>query len=267
MTAPVREAPRPRGRRARTIASGIGACLGGIALAITLVAVGFGICAGLPVTTELLSRATSGNPETSFTEDELVRAAVATRDYTVGSNDREALADVIVDINRSAGTPYASLGANRIWEAPDEYTLPPDALEHLDDVHRVVSAATPIVAGIAVIACACIGVAAALRGGKAVGASLLGAGAAVIVAFAALGIWALVDFNGLFAVFHSLFFAAGSWTFPNDSLLITMYPIEFWMGMGAVWLATSALASILCVVIGTVLIRAGRKGHAVFRRP
>ena len=72
----------------------------------------------------------------------------------------------------------------------------------------------------------------------------------LLVAFIALGAWAVIDFNGLFATFHSVFFSQGNWTFPYDSLLICALPTAFWMGMGVVWLATSAVISILSILIG-----------------
>ena len=60
----------------------------------------------------------------------------------------------------------------------------------------------------------------------------------------------VIDFNGLFAAFHSLFFVDGTWTFNYDSLLISMYPIDFWMGMGAVWVGSAIGVGLLCFAAG-----------------
>ena len=226
-------------------------------LAVTLVAAGFAACAAFPQTTEALASAFSGNgnPSTPFSHDELVQAAVAARDYTVGSNDRDAVFSALHAINESAGTPYAQASPDELAAAPEEYTLPADALSHLDDVFRVVAGARvglAVVALLAVAACAHM----AIRVGKrALGGVALAAGIAVLAAFALLAAWVVADFNGFFAAFHSLFFANGTWTFSYDSLLITMYPPEFWMGMGAVWLATTGLLSILAIVVGALLRR------------
>ena len=59
-------------------------------------------------------------------------------------------------------------------------------------------------------------------GRRALGRTLIAGGGLVLAAFCALGAWAAIDFDGLFAAFHSLFFQAGTWTFPYDSLLITL---------------------------------------------
>lgn len=236
------------------IASTLISLVATIALAIAFVAAGLAACC-LPQTTEALSAAFSGsdNPQTPFSRDELVRAAVATRDYTVGTNDRAAVMGVIAAVNHDAHTPYADSDA--LTSAPEEFTLNAEALSHLDDVHAVISTAANVLIAIALIAGAACIFLGLRRGRRRVGGVLIGAGVAVIAVFAALAAWVAVDFFGFFAAFHSLFFANGTWTFSSASLLITMYPTAFWMGMGAVWLAATGLLSILAIVIGGILRR------------
>lgn len=245
----------------------LAAVVAAAALAITLVAAGFAACAAFPQTTEALAGAFSGkgNPGTPFSHDELVQAAVATRDYTVGSNDREAVFAMLHDINEGAGTRYAQASPDELAAAPEEYTLPADALSHLDDVYRVVAGARIALLAIALLAVAACAHMAVRVGRRALGGALMAAGIVVVAAFALLAAWVVADFNGFFAAFHSLFFANGTWTFSYDSLLITMYPPEFWMGMGAVWLATTGLLSILAIVIGGLLRRSGQE-HPVLKQ-
>ena len=85
---------------------------------------------------------------------------------------------------------------------------------------------------------------------RALGRALLAAGTIVLTAFLAFGVWAILDFSGLFALLHSLFFAEGTWTFSYESLLICMYPLPFWMGMGVIWLIASAAACVGCLLVG-----------------
>ena len=226
-------------------------------LAVTLVATGFAVDAALPQTAELLADSYSGttNENTPFSHDELVYAAVVTRDYTVGSNDLAALIEMLHSINDSAGTVYAGCDDETLLAAPDLYTLDADAISHLDDVYQVVKVAQAVlivVAILAVAACAHVGV---RRGRRALGRVFWLAGLFVLVAFLALGLWIAVDFNGFFSVFHSLFFAEGSWTFSAESLLITMYPTAFWMGMGAIWVVVTCLLSIISLLLGAKLRR------------
>ena len=84
-----------------------------LALALTFIASGFAVCAGIPATTEVLSRATSTEELSPFTRDQLVEAALATRAYTVEGTERDELADVVARINRDAATPYADASRAR----------------------------------------------------------------------------------------------------------------------------------------------------------
>ena len=84
-------------------------------------------------------------------------------------------------------------------------------------------------------------------------------GIVVLAAFAALGIWALVDFNGFFSAFHGVFFSQGNWTFAYDSLLICALPTAFWMGMGILWLVVSVVLCAICIMVGGRLLRYRRR--------
>lgn len=43
-----------------------------------------------------------------------------------------------------------------------------------------------------------------------------------------LGGFALLAFGVAFELFHRVLFPGGNWAFPADSLLIRLYPYEFW---------------------------------------
>ncbi len=228
-----------------------------VLLAVTLIAAGFTAVAVPDWATVALSRAFSGcdQPLTPFTHDELTSMAVAGKHYTFDSNNADELNEVIAAANASA---EADGRATVIGEASETRRLPADAISHLDDVYRVVSVAKPALAVIAVLCVAGLAHVAVRINRRVLGRVLIAGGAFVLAAFAALGIWAFVDFYGLFGVFHSLFFQAGTWTFSIDSLLITLYPTAFWMGMAGIWLAVTCGLSILAVLVGFTL---GHKQH------
>lgn len=262
--------------------------LGTVALVVVLVLSGLMACT-LPGSTWLLSSAFSDDELSPYTRHELVVAALATRDYTVGSHDREALQNTldtlesnlaasldttvkdasgkessqseraakaladgaIAHSNSADGSPGNS---SSIIAFGEEMTLPEDALSHLDDVWRVLQ---PVYA-LYVLAVA-IAAASAWQASRAwasplvrraAGRALFAAGAIVLAAFLAFGVWAILDFNGLFALLHSLFFAEGTWTFSYESLLICMYPLPFWMGMGVIWLAVTVAGCAGCIAYG-----------------
>ena len=244
-----------------------------VCLAITLAAIGLFACAVPSLTTEALSRACSDESNSPFTEDELVAAAVAARNYTVADNDPEALFTVLGTINlqciedgRSgqgapdlSSVPYADgrfdmqALQSALSKASDRYTLDDEAISHLDDVYHVVKAAEAILIAVAVSAAVLVAAIGVKLGRASVARVLRGAAWTVLAAFIALAAWVAVDFNGFFTFFHSLFFAEGTWLFSYDSLLITMYPPEFWIGMGVVWLTSTVAGCIICLIIGQLL--------------
>lgn len=251
------------GRAARFAGGALGV-LCAAALAVTLVFAGLLACLA-PVTTRLLAQATSLEDVSPYSRDELVDLAVATRAYTVGSLDLDGLRRAeqdALDAARADGRVPAGADA-----ASDQLALPADALAHLDDCRAVLDVALPVLACVAAGAVA-LGVACALLGGwrargrRRLGAALVGGGATVLAAFGLLGAWALLDFKGLFAVFHGLFFQEGTWKFPWDSLLICMYPDAFWTGMAAVWVAVAALLGAACAAAGAVLLCGPRADRA-----
>ena len=268
------DAPSPLGRAANALATLVAtACL-----AITCVAAGFAACALPDTACEMLGGAFANETDSPFTRDELVTCGVVTKQYTFNTHDERALLDAVYLINRSAasdgraeagapdlsawaeGTPSLEEARAALEAADESYVLTPDAISHLDDVYYVVSVAYPLLAACAVIAVCGIVFLGARCGRRRVGGALAVSGGAVLALFAALAVWVAVDFNGFFAAFHSLFFAEGTWTFSWDSLLICMYPPEFWIGMGAVWLGVTAACCMLCIIVGALLLR--RRGAA-----
>lgn len=237
--------------------NGIVAFGSALLLAVTLIGAGFAAVAIPDAATATLSRAFSGcdQPNTPFTADELASMAIAGKHYTFDDNDREKLDVAIAEANAAA---EADGRAGTLTGESAARSLPADAISHLDDVYRVASMTKPALVILTVLCIAGLAHVAVRIGRGALGRTLMAGGGLVLATFYALGAWAAIDFDGLFAAFHSLFFQAGTWTFPYDSLLITLYPTAFWMGMGGIWLAVTCGLSILAVLIGFTL---GHKQH------
>lgn len=53
-------------------------------------------------------------------------------------------------------------------------------------------------------------------------------GAALAIVVAVLGVFGALAFGVAFDLFHELLFPGGNWSFPPTSLLIRLYPIDFW---------------------------------------
>ena len=250
------------------------AVIASVALAITLVALGFAACAAFDTPTQMLSQAFSKYSDSPYSQEELGLAALATKHYTINDNDRYELYVTMEAIAQSAEADGRSLPESinlyEIYLQTDldeeessleleAYVLTGDALSHLDDVYNVIQKLKPFLyaaATAAYIGC----VALAFRcGRRALGRVLASAGLGVLLIFLLLALWVALDFDGFFAAFHSLFFAAGTWTFSQDSLLICMYPPQFWLGMGVIWLTVTLAACLICLIIARSL----RKGQSV----
>ena len=216
--------------------------VGALTLCALLVGAGLFACCLRP-TTSLIAQATSNYDDSPYSQEALVGLATLTRDYTVDGGDRTAMLDTIAQAASDA-SPALERRADKQTRAGlvgERRHVTDDALDDLTTSNRVIGATriTFVVIGVACVAA--LAHVLVRCGKKSFGRVLMASGGAVIALFALLALWVVVDFNGFFAAFHSLFSSAGTWTFSYDSLLICMYPPDFWISMGILWLATTLL--------------------------
>ncbi len=224
-------------------------------LTLTFVFFGYAICAGVPSVTTAIATSTIQPGGSPFTKEQLVAGADATREYSFGSHDEQALYATIAEMNRAAGTPYADATTDELTSAPVEYTIDASELAHLDDVHALASRLFSPLLGVAVLAAFLLMVAFRMFGIRPFARALLWSGAIALGIIALLALWAIFGFDGLFAAMHGALFADGTWTFPADSLLITMLPAPFWAAMALTWAASSALVAAVSLAGGLVMLR------------
>lgn len=271
------------------IVSRIISILGAISLAVTLVAAGFLACT-LPITTRVFSEQFSNFNQSPYTHDQLVSLACASRDFTVdpytegqtkahaqlarkvvaaaytSADDKEKAAQwvgVIEALDATKPTDDATFDdIARMQELAKfgvQYALDDDSISHLADVNAVIQTAMPILGGCALVCLACIAILLVTKQKQELGRMLRCAAVGLLIVFALIGVWAIFDFKSFFSLLHAVFFPQGNWTFPYESLLITMYPQAFWMAMGLLWLVVVILGSIMCIAIGSQLKRANGK--------
>lgn len=124
---------------------------------------------------------------------------------------------------------------------------------HLEDVASVLALAqVATAASLLVVAALAVWLWRRGRGGL-LGRTLVTGGAAGLVSVVVAGAIALIDFDGFFTLFHRLFFAQGTWTFPWDSLLIRLFPEAFWAVAGLSWGLGIMLISAAYVFVGRTL--------------
>lgn len=118
----------------------------------------------------------------------------------------------------------------------------------------------------------CLLAALRLGGRRAVGTGLLSGIALWIICLVGIGLWAALDFNGLFTVFHQLSFDNDLWQLdPQTELLIRMMPTGFFtdaarriglaMGLTALALACAGLLLALLPHMGKTAPGISRKGR------
>lgn len=211
------------------------------ALAISLCAVGIAVePLKAPAFTRILVERYAESDAAGISNAEMARTAERVRHFVASPSSGERLPETV------AGRPGFDASA----------------VSHLDDVARVLRGARILTLVLTMLLLAAGAV--ALKAGERLAvARALRAGAMVSLAAVALAaLVAVSDFEAFFAAFHGVFFADGTWTFPYDSLLIRLFPEQFWIAAGVSWgIVTVALAGLLAAAsvrigrVGTVLER------------
>lgn len=241
-----------------------------VSTSFLLCALGF-CCCCMPLTTQILAELTSNFEDSPYEPETLITLAQLTRAYTVDGSGYQELCQAEVEAalgyyeENEQTIPEFLLNAINVVDGvtaaqtlaffDERLALDQDAIRHLDEVHRVI---VPVLLAFALSVIASIGLLVILgirHGKRQLGIPLIIAAILVIALFIALLSWALTDFDSLFAALHGLFFAKGTWTFNPQSLLITMYPEAFWMGMGIVWVSVSLLTSLIVLITGILTVR------------
>jgi integral membrane protein (TIGR01906 family) len=124
------------------------------------------------------------------------------------------------------------------------------AVSHLHDVRSVISGARLATGAAALLLAAYVSVCLVRRRLERLRSGMLAAAWVLVVAVVLAAAAAFSNFEALFAYFHSLFFASGTWTFPADSLLIRLFPEPFWIASGACWAALVLVAAALLMIVG-----------------
>jgi integral membrane protein (TIGR01906 family) len=138
------------------------------------------------------------------------------------------------------------------------------AVSHLRDVRNVLANARTITGVLAAVVVVWLGVQIARRRTREIALAMFWA-AGIDVAIVVLGaIAGVTSFDAFFAWFHGLFFSAGTWQFPADSLLIELFPSDFWMACAITWGGLVLLGAAILGVGGWLVRRPG--GQAARRQ-
>lgn len=133
--------------------------------------------------------------------------------------------------------------------------FPPDVVSHMDDVRYVLQGVQIAILVLTIVLAIVLLFPARRAGRSTVGLGLFFGGLAAIVVALLFAIIGGISFDALFTAMHQIFFAEGTWTFAEDSLLICAYPSMFWVGMGITWAVVLVFFSAFIAAIGFLLRR------------
>ncbi|MDR3052459.1 MAG: DUF1461 domain-containing protein [Coriobacteriales bacterium] len=205
--------------------------LASIVLALWLVGASFMVVLSPPVTHGLASVFVDTQNSVK-SHDYLVRIADDARSFAAGDDSVEL-----------------PLGTD------ERVAFTPEVIEHLLDV-RVVFLAAQLLTALLTVALVVLFVVAVRRWGAVSLKSVLRTGGIIPWALAVvLVVVGMLSFEALFTAMHQLLFAAGTWTFSYDSLLICALPFDFWVGCAVVWAVALIVLCAVSVITSIVLKR------------
>ena len=155
-----------------------------------------------------------------------------------------------------SGVRYVSGGADRMPRSDNEKVgFTAEVISHMRDVRVVISTIRGLTIAITVIVTVIIALL-VKRGQLArIGTSCFISSLLTLGAVATLTLFGWLNFDALFHLMHQLLFAEGTWQFSYNSLLITAYPLPFWIAMAATWAGLLLIGCIATLVIGISIKR------------
>jgi len=126
---------------------------------------------------------------------------------------------------------------------------------HLDDVRSLFSLARVVTSLAAAILAIWLSLCLARKRSEALAAGLRSGSLFTLGLVAVASVVGSFDFASFFDGFHSLFFAAGTWTFSYDDLIIQLFAQSFWATAAASWAILALLGSAVLYVGSRLLQR------------
>ena len=198
----------------------------------TLCLSGLVVCINFPFVTEMISRNTSITTIYSCDLDSMVKIALAGRDFALGTIGKEGLASVI-----------STCGLN-------PSLLDEEMLTHLQDCTAIFSGVNLAFIILLVGSLVSILITGLVDDLDSVGKLIMQSGLLALVVMIVIAFSAVINFDMFFNNMHTLLFNGGVWKFDANSLLICMYPENFWISMGSVCAIVSIVLSIAATIFG-----------------
>lgn len=204
-----------------------------ITLTLSILLIGLFICINSQAMTRLFSDTFNTYQLTNYSHDQVTESAVLTRDFSVGKISEKQLSDAL----NSIGVNSSDLDASMIT--------------HLTECTPIFSAIAYIEVACAILSILFLFILSRNCGSENIAKIIRIDCHLTIAIIALLLLLLLANFDVVFENMHKLLFKDGTWTFNYDSLLICMYPENFWIAMGA----SLCLISLAISAIGLLVAR------------
>lgn len=216
-----------------------------VGIAYSLFGLGFLACTTSQATAAI-GGTFSGWEHSTFSKENMAQIAEEVRSFSIDGASTDALFSAIQDAARESNVAESLKSSER-------YTLPENALSHLSDCTPIFTTGRISVGVVGGFSLAGLVALLILAGRKRVGRTIIAGASLVGALLLLLGLWAIVDFNGLFTWMHTMLFAQGNWTFSSTSLLIQLFPEAFWAAMAALWVVASLICAAIAGIAGRII--------------
>lgn len=216
-----------------------------VGIAYSLFGLGFLACTTSQATAAI-GGTFSGWEHSTFSKENMAQIAEEVRSFSIDGASTDALFSAIQEATQENNVAESLKSSER-------YTLPENALSHLSDCTPIFTTGRISVGVVGGFSLAGLVALLILAGRKRVGRTIIAGASLVGALLLLLGLWAIVDFNGLFTWMHTMLFAQGNWTFSSTSLLIQLFPEAFWAAMAALWVVASLVCAAIAGIAGRII--------------
>lgn len=216
-----------------------------VGIAYSLFGLGFLACTTSQATAAI-GGTFSGWEHSTFSKENMAQIAEEVRSFSIDGASTDALFSAIQEATQENNVAESLKSSER-------YTLPENALSHLSDCTPIFTTGRISVGVVGGFSLAGLVALLILAGRKRVGRTIIAGASLVGALLLLLGLWAIVDFNGLFTWMHTMLFAQGNWTFSSTSLLIQLFPEAFWAAMAALWVVASLICAAIAGIAGRII--------------
>lgn len=215
-----------------------------VCIAYSLFGIGF-FCVISPAATGIIGNTFSNWEDAVYPKEDMQEIAESVRAFSVGSISEEQLKHTVLDV------AFSNHITDKEALESEIYVLSDNAISHLSDCIPIFQAGLMSAAIAIIISIAGIIFMQRFIKKDSLSHLFIAGSSTMLVILIGLGVWGILDFDSLFTKMHEMLFT-GNWLFYEGSLLIQLFPENFWMAMAATWLSVSVISALILLILGII---------------